>query len=347
MFLAALSLAAGAGCQRWSLVMIDLRGIPDIDLIASLRARVYETQDSDAGAGGYVHDNVSDTNAEFRKRNSVGVYLPKGVRQFAVVIDALDILGCRILTGAGTFDVNAPAPTLNLVPPTDEICRFVTEKDSGSEDTRDDLLADLAPDVTDAPTDVSDADGSDSIGADHGECGADTTVVTCFDPSDVDAGAPDAFVETAPNPDCNTYCDDMIANCPGTFADRIGCIAVCTEAGWQLPADGSSEGTTLSCLANHARAAATEPMLSRAVDCAGGDPSEGECSQVCKPYCLLRQRFCQDPPSAEADCETTCNRSPSISLTCLMQIMEHDVPSDRRFCQWTQLDQTCGTCATP
>jgi hypothetical protein len=351
LFVAALLLPASVGCQKWSLVMIDLKGDFAVDQIASLRASCHELQGDAAIDGGYFHDNAVDANAAFEKRPSVGVYLPKGVREFAVRIDAFDAHGCLILTGSRNFDVDTPNLALMLfpTPPTDGMCHPLAEMDSGAPDARDSAVADLSPEVTDASTDTSNAEVSDAGQSEHGDCGADTTSVICFDPSDPDAGAPKPLDGRAPNSDCETYCGDMITNCPGSFAGRDGCIAVCTEAGWQLPADGGSGGSVLKCLADNARAAAGTTPLSRVVACAAADPSLSGCSPVCIPYCLLRQRFCHDP-AEEAACETACFESFSASsarVTCLMQVMEHDVPSDTRFCQWTELVSNCGKCPRP
>jgi len=337
-------LSASLGCQKWSLVVIDLKGDFDVTQIASVHARSHELHGGDANDGGYFHDNTVEANTKFRMRPSVGIYLPKGVREFEVEIDALNTGGACIFTGSGPFNVDNAHPTLTLMPAIGTSCQPVAQIDSGASDAYDSSFPDLSPEVADAQPDTADADVSGTGQSDHSDCDSNSTVVACFDPSDMDGGPPVPFDERTPNSDCDAYCDDMIMNCPGTFADLNGCIAVCTEAGWQLPADGSSEGTVLSCLADYAQAAA-RATIKKALDCAGGDPGKSECVPVCEPYCLLRQRFCQDPPAVEEDCLTTCyNTSPAIQV-CLMQIMDHDVPGDPRFCQWTLLGGTCGRCS--
>ncbi len=177
------------------------------------------------GDGGYFHENTVDANAAFEIHHSIGIYLPKGVTEFSVTIDAFNANKCRILTGSRTFTLGSGDTTLTLThtPRTDGMCNPLGEMDSGASDAHDSAVADLSPEVTDAPPDSSDSDVSDTELSDHGDCGADTTVVSCFAPSDADASEP--FHEDAPNSDCNTYCGDMINYCPGTFADMKGCIA--------------------------------------------------------------------------------------------------------------------------
>ena len=329
------------------MLLIDLKGLPAGREIASVRSRVHEVTPGGTD-GGYTHDGTANVNEAFWTRESIGVYLPPNVKAFAIVVDAFDGpegQGCRILTGEGSFVVGQPTLTLMLQAPTDETCaRTVVDADAetntdsdgdgdGDGDARD-ALADAGPDTSDDP-------------ATPAECGADTTVVSCFDPTDAGGGSPDPFMTATPNPECDSYCTDVVNNCPGIFTDADGCRAVCTEAGWHLRVDGGVGQIVLTCLADDAHRAGSDVFF-KTQACDGADPSLGSCDPACQTYCVLRRRLCNDTSLTDVDCVSACaslSNTRSRVVPCLVQILEHDVPGDRRYCSLTDLNGTCGRCA--
>jgi hypothetical protein len=345
----ALALAPASSCRKLNVVTIDLQGGFVPSQIKSVRVRVHQVVGGTSDAGGYAYDNTSEPNDYFRRNTTVSLYLPVDVKRYAVVIDAFDDQDC--LSGAGAFDVGDIHPVVDLAVNADGLCGSPVDRtDAQAPDAHspDAAVADREA-IPDAAPDTSDAAADEAVA----ECGSDThvTTVSCFDPTVADAGAAKPFDETSPNPECEDYCRTMIAACPDTFTDLPGCRAVCTEAGWHLPADGSGGQTDLSCLAAQAHTAFDAPTANaRMLSCLEATPSSVTCISRCQTYCLLSEHLCKDSSLAPASCMADCSALDAERQTfvpCLIQLLAHDVPGDPRFCSGTTLDNACGRCSTP
>jgi hypothetical protein len=345
----ALAMVSVAGCQNMVVVEIGLNGPISFDQVAAVDVDLHEVINGSSHAGGYVHTGTSNVmaNQVFRERKSVSVYLPPNVRRFLLRADLYYQQSCPFLSGTGEFDLDAVGggQALDMRPAG---C-------SSDADNPDQMVSDSSPavgeagDAADVVAEEASASSPDA-GADHGECDDTAAPSSCPDLSDggTDAGA--AFVEQTPNSECEGYCNNMVPSCPGVYADLAGCLAVCTEARWHLPADGGPAVTLLSCLAAYAQSAADARTASARLSfCEAAEPGNGSCGLVCETYCALREKLCRDPGGASQDCLDRCHSmvvQQSRRFACLLEVLETEVLNDSRFCSWTSLDTECGRCAS-
>ncbi|HET6149665.1 MAG TPA: hypothetical protein VFH68_19160 [Polyangia bacterium] len=331
-------LITGGSCQQWMVASIELEGEFDPDQISSVEARV-DTPD------GFAHDSAAPPNAAFKRSRVVGIYLPTRVTQFTVQVVLFDLRDCPSLTGSKVFTLNVH--NARLVMPLTQLsaddCPRVSDAghDADTRSDADDTLAERN-ESPDGPPDLVDG-GSDQAECSSGEDAAEA----CFDLADAggDAGTPQPIAQAIPNPECRDYCSTVTSACHNPFADFAECLAVCTTAGWHLPTNGG-DGTVLSCLANSAHHAAALREDLRSSDCIGADPSSWNCGKdgSCEGYCALREAWCPDSSNTKRTCLTDCLSLSRERFGCLMHVMQHDVPSDSRFCSLAAVATTCGQC---
>lgn len=102
---------------------------------------------------------------------------------------------------------------------------------------------------------------------------------------------------------CDAYCDQMIAHCPGAYADRQGCLDACGE----IPADGpwnATDGNSVQCRAYHASFPAVgDPAL----HCPhAGLSGSNVCGDTCEFYCDLMETNCDGSYPDRATCLDAC-----------------------------------------
>lgn len=147
-----------------------------------------------------------------------------------------------------------------------------------------------------------------------------TACVTSRDFSSVNQGgsgnsagsAGDAGVDTPTATQCQSYCEDAVANCRedvevrGEIVDleiydsERSCLNLCVYLDVGSSAD---DANTLSCRANQAIVALNNPEPD--VHCPQAGPGgNGRCGSDCEAYCQLRPRICGDVESAALILET-------------------------------------------
>jgi hypothetical protein len=335
-------LVLGFGCQKLFVVSISVSNV-DVETIETVKVHVQQT------GGSYVYDGIKPVNEQFRQDGRIGVYLPTGVRRFSVTIDAFGG-ACHLFEGSRPFDLDDPNDVLLVVALTTPVDSGCMAMNDGGDSGDGEAGMEAGQDTCDALADRDDLlDTGTETPHNPTDCGAEAPTSTCFDPADPDAGTADPFAENATNPECNDYCAAATSACPAIFADEPGCMTVCTEAGWHLPADADGGVTPLSCLTDRAQTATTVPMPVVTSQCGLADPGGDECAPACETYCTLREALCGDRLPASPDCLQSCyaqERTRLMFAKCLFQVLEHDVPRDRRFCAWVDLAGTCGRCSS-
>jgi hypothetical protein len=125
---------------------------------------------------------------------------------------------------------------------------------------------------------------------------------------------------------CETYCDEMSAQCQGSAAqyiDRNQCLRVCRifPAGTDDGPDGPDENS-VACRLKYARKAHYALGSEVTAYCRQAGPSgEGRCGSVCEGFCSLMATVCT-PEAAGAyhfasdeDCRATCEALPPASVS--------------------------------
>jgi len=125
--------------------------------------------------------------------------------------------------------------------------------------------------------------------------------------------------DSGTSPDCQTYCDNITANCTGgdtlstsnqQYSTKANCLEVCKAFPVGTAADKA--GNTLGCRSYHATLAAGS--TNAATHCPHAGPSgDGVCGDVCVSYCQIAEMFCTGSSKIytnNADCLATCNATP-------------------------------------
>lgn len=114
-------------------------------------------------------------------------------------------------------------------------------------------------------------------------------------------GGPDGGAGT---PDCQTYCDTVMASCTkdmAVYASQAICLAAC--ASMPTGAVSDTSGDTVGCRTYHAGAAKSDP----ATHCPHAGPGgAGYCGSNCDGYCQLVLKACPSVYASEMECQTTC-----------------------------------------
>lgn len=103
---------------------------------------------------------------------------------------------------------------------------------------------------------------------------------------------------------CETYCDDIMANCSGAnaqYSDKAHCLASCAA----LPEgkEGDMSGNTVQCRIYHSGAAKTDA----ATHCEHAGPGgAGLCGADCDGFCAIALKACSAKYKDEAACKTEC-----------------------------------------
>jgi len=321
----ALLATAGAACQRFLVVPIDL-DVPAGFTVARIEDHVE--------AAGYTHDGRSTVDASFKSNPVLGVYLPTDVEHFTVTVWVYSD-DCRALKANASLDVGGPRPRLALSSPAEAEC-----PDAGAEH------ADGGGVEVTADSGADEGGPDAGVDADHADCDSDggVSVPACFDPA-TDPGPPDPVALNPLDPGCDHYCATDTAVCADPFPDAATCRIVCTAAGWAgAAADAGAGGVVLACLTGWAEEAAVD-VAGRVEDCGSANPvfSPG-CEPGCPTYCALWETLCGDDPAGPSSCLTQCAQLTRSQLSCLLGVLMRDVPGDRRFCSWARIDLSCIRC---
>ena len=139
-----------------------------------------------------------------------------------------------------------------------------------------------------------------------------------FGPDDDDFGDDD---DTGPDdddfigtPECDSYCADVEATCPGLYPSLDTCLQGCGMLGSGNP--GDETGDSLACRLHHLGLAETDPGHCSHAGYFGGTSADGfPCSSdLCVTYCRIVQTACfggdAQYPSVE-DCVAQCASFPS------------------------------------
>jgi hypothetical protein len=124
-----------------------------------------------------------------------------------------------------------------------------------------------------------------------------------------EAGVYDAGPALGPEPDCTTYCDQVMGSCTGAhaqYASAIECLGLCQR----LPAGdaGDTETNTLACRQYYAGS----PARTNADYCLAAGPfGGGLCGDRCIAFCALTLGACSPdagpaPYDSYPDCQTAC-----------------------------------------
>jgi len=103
---------------------------------------------------------------------------------------------------------------------------------------------------------------------------------------------------------CDVYCDNMEANCAGTYPDRAACMSACGE----LPVDGAvgaTDGNSVQCRIYHASFPA---VADAGLHCPHASAEGGNvCGSYCDVYCGLMADNCEGYYADDAACQNACS----------------------------------------
>lgn len=109
------------------------------------------------------------------------------------------------------------------------------------------------------------------------------------------------------DPDCQTYCDTIAANCTDAntqYASMEACMGAC--AAFDLGTAADTSGNTVGCRTYHAGAAA----MDAAVHCVHAGPGgAGACGTNCEGFCAIAKAACTGANQQfadDAECATAC-----------------------------------------
>lgn len=151
--------------------------------------------------------------------------------------------------------------------------------------------------------------GDDDESGSGGATAASTTSASTSDATTATGtgGATSSTSTGGSDPDCQTYCDTIMANCTGEnaqYASAESCMGAC--AAFDVGTAADTSGNTVGCRSYHAGAAEADA----ATHCVHAGPGgAGACGTNCEGFCAIAASACTDANQQFADdaaCMTAC-----------------------------------------